>query len=85
VVISRKYKLLTQVTLLWDLLVVAASFVAAFEILAVWRGHSGAGMPAFKNYLWVVAIIGPSGSSRFGSQGFMRRESMSRVEQLRRP
>jgi exopolysaccharide biosynthesis polyprenyl glycosylphosphotransferase len=43
-------------TLLCDLLVVAASYYAAYETLAIWRHRAVA---PFRTYLWVFAMIGP--------------------------
>ena len=54
--IRRKYRFFTQLTLVCDLLVVAGSYFAAYEALASWRHWS---LPPLRNYLWVLAMIGP--------------------------
>jgi exopolysaccharide biosynthesis polyprenyl glycosylphosphotransferase len=58
-VIRRKYRFLTQVTLVCDLLVVAVAYFAAYEVLAAWRRHQPNTLPPFRSYLWVLAMIGP--------------------------
>ena len=54
--IRRKYRLLTQLTLACDVLVVAMSYFASYEILANWHRHS---LSPLQNYLWILVMIGP--------------------------